>query len=548
MNMVSRFRVHQAIFGVLLVAALASFSGAGDRAVLFVGNLFGWTTLSNPGWYLGGILGVLGCLYGSWLCRMLMRRVARPMQTATWLTSELAAGRFPPVANTGNGKAEIFELLRQLNVIRDTMCAGAAKLKKNREQELELRRDAEEKTQVRSLLVLRIMPELRQSLNVLSLYSDYFREKSQGKHPENTECFRVIERNVDQIERQIEKLGDMLRLGEDFNDFTPGSFPTDDFVRQLQQNVASNFVERNLKIKLITSGQTPDALVFDRQKLLQFLSIILRALGRSLKSSDTILMRILTQNDNSGYQFAFGSAAGNAYITKFYREFFSRKEKMALSEDASTSLLRMLYVELESAAFGGKFTLSEDPIAGTELVFSINRPADEETGRPRLRLHNSGPSMVSNANAAEGRPSGGSESVSDSADDGAAAEPQIRLLLFEPDRDNAEVLGLLFELQKIECDTTGSLPELEKMLSSRSYDVVLFSINSRLHRDGELRSELARLPDPGSVLLLGNGFAPMEKEFLATLGYTNLLGRPFTAAKVFKEIRRIRRRNGESLE
>ncbi len=165
--------------------------------------------------FVSGALSIFACfaLFFTMIL-FLSRAVTEPLKQLVKFANELAKGEFPTLPANTQKTAEIAELVRSLNFMKDRLQASMAKLKKSHEREKSARKEAETANNIKSGFLTNMSLELRNPLNsIMGFSSLIIRDVEKGLYDQalNKKAHAIYE-SAQTLNQLISNLLELSRL------------------------------------------------------------------------------------------------------------------------------------------------------------------------------------------------------------------------------------------------------------------------------------------------------------------------------------------------
>jgi len=447
---------------------------------------------------------------------------------------ELGNGRYPaPFSPVAAKNAEIRELLQSLNIIRDRLISSVNRLRSSHNREVEARRITENNAELRSMLIARVVPDMRAPINNAAGFTELLANEEAIKSGRGKEYVDGLRRALVLMTRylgRIQKIGAISKIGTELN---IGNFRTESLMQQLHEQNDFLLSEQSMTLQTPYLPEMPEYLRTDQEHLLQLLGLMLRGVARASGAGEVLqCLCIHTENGVEFHVSDTGKVSCREELAQLYTHI---RQDPALTgiRDAGTSVLGMVFLDAQAALFGGKISAQKGKNASNEFVLSFSAAdiaADAPETTRTQTFHSSDTPYRTSAPAREEDEFDGRE---------------YSILVGEDDPDNAMILERL--LQRNHCHTFRSTngEDLVKSFAGGIYDAIVLSqtlpCNNLYHL---IRRLLKQANNPlFPILILANDDTPLIRKELNRAGARCILLKPLDFPLMIRQLRGLCRKD-----
>ena len=467
------------------------------------------------------VLGVWLAAGGLLVSRRIYRRLIRPLEEMEHFTDRLVRGEYPPpLKNDGTRHGALPDFARSLNLLRDRLQNADTRLRSTRQQE-EHFRTGDENGELRSQILVRMLPDMRTPLNVLAGYE--YLLKNRPDAPERAEWLAAVGHNLHTAERLLERLLDIGALGTiGDREHTEVPFDLTSLIRQLTEYNARYLLEREVTLVKRFASDAPEELVTDRALLFQLLTILIRAVGHTAAPGNSVEISCEHHQRNTLFKIReIGPVARKNPLAEWFHT-YRRSHQRGIPPERV--ILGLLFVETQAVNLNGRLEVHEEGDAGLCLVL-------EEAALPQRTASGAGSIRFADTSPASRRTP---------QTHGASLREPRRLLLLDADRDFAVILRAL--LPDTEVRVLAPPDRLTEYPPAAEYDAVLIAPGaSGFHaRTPELEKFLAdAVAAQTAVFVLVNDQLEQYRRHLSLFPGVRVLQRPINYPLLLQHLREL---------
>ncbi len=477
MKLSTKFTIYTIIAALLLVATgtIAAIYGAaelpnavihdypdtlrGEITLLYQRITADHTILANYIFYVLTIVGFGGALL---LILQLRRKLVHPLLNAMKFSLSLADNKFPAKLNVpAEENDEIGELMISLNFMRDRLQSTFLKLQTSHENEKNARLSAELLTEMKSGFIQHIIPDVLESLDVISNNLEIFRRGlTSGRHTRKESVIDGVRRALTMLARHFSRLEDLSRIGLDKDRVEPQTIQCADFLAFIIKLNAELFESRGIRIEEEYKSGIPQTITADPEILRMLLTMAIHAIADNSESGE--LLKIGCSADGDSVVFTIRDSKltqPRDPLCRLYHNFLEADSELSQADKRLTTLL-VLNEWVQT--LGGKTELTEQtPDSNLTLRLTFSELGGTEGRNNDLTCSQRLSSQPEYTDT-----------------DDAFFEPvPARILLAESNRDLATTVKILLEADKHIVNCVPNAANLRTAAEKEQYDLIIISLH-----------------------------------------------------------------------
>lgn len=298
---------------------------------------------------------------------ILAKRIADPIASATRFADMLSKGENPQqMPPDKSGVQETTHLIIALNRMRDRLNAVIEKLKRTHSREQKARMDVENQHQIQSGFTDAAARKIHETIDAGNGFIALMKKSIQNGEPVRLDLVEAAEEQFGKLRLWENLLKDIVMTYPDFH-LEMDRIETWSFIQQEIDNVMPLCRETGAQVELQYASDTPQKLTFDREKLHDMLSRILRAVVKNIPSGRHITF---SANTDAAGHFIFritGSGANRA--VQDYLLYQSAGNQVITQLRATAEVIQFFIVQQRVRMMGGEFLVQ--CIDGQPFVISF---------------------------------------------------------------------------------------------------------------------------------------------------------------------------------
>ncbi|MDD5598063.1 MAG: hybrid sensor histidine kinase/response regulator [Victivallaceae bacterium] len=422
------------------------------------------------------IVPLIGLLYILYLWLYISRNIVRPLGKAVRFSNQLANGEFPAKLQAGGGRDEIAVLTKALNYLSDRLYNTIKKLEKSHKREENARLGAEQASNLKSNFLARLSPELRTPLNAISGYVEIIRNDLNSGRYDAALYARIesIAENAELLKRQVANLLDIGKLGTEKKYLDITEFNTGDFMRELLEYSIFCLQEKDITLVNHMSHRVPEKISTDRELLSLVLGTLIRALARVSGPGEIISCGCEPAEDKLVFWVRDNRRTEpQENLAALFRRLTPEAD---FTKTATPSVLNMMFASEKAASLNAELNAASHEDAACEFTLTFQAwdvVSESVVETPKSHI-------VSNYQQQDeedfDESEGDYEAVTDFKLEAELFPGNVRILLAENDRDNAEILNNLLTADGGEVCVVDNGGDCMKILGEGNADILILSL------------------------------------------------------------------------
>ncbi len=322
------------------------------------------------------VFAALGLFYMVYLIVNFARRVLNPLLTASDFSKTLATGVFPAkIIIPANSDAEVKDLFRSMNFLRDRLYRFTDKLRTSHEREVLARRQAESINFIKSHFFAKLAPELSQPLSNIIGNAELLASElaASQANPALGRKITGILKNAIMMNLQISEALKVAELETGDNSYSPANVKTADVISSMQK--ASDILTYGKKISYqnYISPDCPQELFIDKKTIVALLNIMLNIIVGTVEADETVQINCKTNNNK--ICFSMHEHGSNPNLTKLAEQFLQEAGKNTFErmQNADSNLLCLLLLERKAIEINASFTIKVSDRDNSEFILEFDR-------------------------------------------------------------------------------------------------------------------------------------------------------------------------------
>ncbi len=460
------------------------------------------------------------------LSRMLYifyRQIYKPLIEYNDFILALSENKIPPQLKLNLSSDAILTPLGQaLNLVRDRIITNLNRLRQSQEREENLKKSSETANYLKSIIIGRLTPDIRQPLQSIKGFDDIMRTKSDRKNLSENEIKHYsegIQRNIDNISTLIAQIVKFVEFDTTGKQHLIASVRTEDLLNDAVKINTLPCKERGVTIHTLFESSMPERIVVNEDFFVQALLIISRAVFRASEHGENLY--IYCKSDDSKVYFHVRDSKKAPCREKLGAIFNNFNRANASFDDynnLSTTVLGLFFIELELSKIGGSLIVTENVHANNEVIMVFDKMDILSGGAERGYGHNADNQIYTPVFQ------GSADSTEQVHDSGG----NYKVLLGEDNPDNAMVMTEILQLYGFRVVAEKSSEDIIKSIANEEFDGVILS-NSMRHKHllkliESIRSDKQNSAIP--IAVIASKINQQKKKELKDLGVSFIMLKP----------------------
>ena len=453
---------------------------------------------------------------------VIYRQIYSPLIEYNNFILALAENKIPNQLKLDNSKISILTPLgKALNLVRDRIIITHNRLRKSQEREEYILKSSETAKYLKSIIIGRLTPDIRQPLQSIKGFDEILRTKSDRKKLLQDEA-RIysagIQRNIEAISALIAQIVKFIEI--DTNSYSDGisAVKTTDLLNEVIKINQVPFKERSVSINTIFSTSMPEKLIINEDFFVQALLIITRAVFRASEHGENLY--IYADSDAENIYIRVRDSKKLPCRENLSAEFNNFDQDHAVFDDynnLSTTVLGLFFIESELAKLNGKLKVESNQYAHNEVSIVFKKIDILSSALDPAASHFKSGEIYTPQN-----------NFSQIAEQKVSDDRAYTVLLAEDNQDNAFVMSEVLKLYDFQVVAQNNSDEILKSVKTQSFDGIILS-NSMRHKHLLHLIEEIRTADNGKnipIAVVASKINQQKKKELKQLGVSFIMLKP----------------------
>ena len=435
---------------------------------------------------------------------------------------ELADNKIPSQLEVDSDKQTILSPLGQaLNLVRDRILTNTNRLRKSQEREESLKKSTDTANYLKSIIIGRLTPDIRQPLQSIKGFDDIMRTKSAKNILTESDIKKYsggIQRNIDNISALIAQIIKFIEIDTVSSRTLIAPVQTEQLINDVVKLNSSQCNERGVSIHSLFNSSMPETVIVNEDFFVQALLIITRAVFRASEHGENLY--VYASSDEKRVHFHVRDSKKSPCredLSKAFNNFNRHNATFDDYNNLSTTVLGLFFIEFELEKIGGTLEVRSNNYAYNEVVMSFNK-MDILSASDSYGFRNSNINQIYTPQLQT------TEELEQKVyDDGA-----YNVLLAEDNRDNAIVMSEILELYNFKVTAKENSKEILELIDTGNFEGIVLS-NSMRHKHllkliEEIRSKANSRNIP--IAIVASKINQQKKKELKSLGVAFIMLKP----------------------
>lgn len=461
---------------------------------------------------------------------IMTRQTAVSLKRLLHKAHKITRGDLPGIDCT-DSTFELNGLSGALNHLSDKLSGMRMRLQKSHEREMLAKKDAEESSRTKALLLNELISDLAEPLNLISGFSGLLLRTADA-NPETHEVLRKISEENRSVNRKIQSLKGLALLDTDDAEPVFSEFDTDELISTLRSAARESASEKHIQIES-HSSEISGKIISDKSILNTILFLAADSILLNAEPRSRLIIAVQEQGREIEIRISDTPKTNRVSPAQVFSEYRTSPETAYVPPGCGTALLNLEVLSSKAKLLGASFEAS---VSRTEnSIFTIRflrdgRLGAEGRGTAQKREYNSTASAHSSITMFMRKP----RKIYLSE----GREPSI--LVADSSASAVTMFSMMLEHEHYKTDSASSPDEVLTKLRNRHYDLLLLDLNLQRGLCLELLHTIrTEISDSIVIITLSPELTPAEKKDLRDAGAERCLLKPVRMDELADAIREL---------